>query len=318
MCRKLYYIIYSILLCLPLTACSDVRNRLSPDVLAVTQHSDGTAQFAMRCSQNTGVITADAASPLMLCSALRAASGKEIDAGHISLLLLSGNPAALIPDYLRMQVLMPTGEVVFCPDDPCTLRDIPDTAQLRAAVDAGLLPARTADLFLGDLQNGSGVSALPCFTSGQLSLTLCDAGGICGTLSEDACRGLALLGRRWEQFSFAADGCTVSVSRTHLDIQAAEIDGQLLFTLTGTAVCRPEGAPASDWIPAAETALRTMLLAAAEETAQNAGADLLLLREISVRDGIAGTAHCSKEDWRSRLQSADFAVQISVHSAEFG
>ena len=44
-------IIYSILLLLPLTACTDVRERVSPDVLAVDLKKNGAASFAVQVSQ---------------------------------------------------------------------------------------------------------------------------------------------------------------------------------------------------------------------------------------------------------------------------
>ena len=312
-------IIYSILLLLPLTACTDVRERVSPDVLAVDLKKNGAASFAVQVSQAPEeTVRAEGDSPLLVCTALRAAAGKEIDAGHISLLLLRGDPAALLPDYLAMQALMPTSAVLLCRGNPCTLSaDYPDTAQLRAAVDAGLLPARTADLILGDLQNGSGVSALPIYTGDRLTLALCGtADGAFPTLSADACRGLALLGGRCKKFSFRAGDSAVTVQRTKLRITAAEdADGVLSFTLRGSVTCKPEGIPAESWLTDAETVLHRMLTAACTEPLLLGGADLLLLRETAVRDGVSGAADCTNAAWRDRLTAAEFAVETAAESA---
>ena len=316
------FVIYSItaaMLSLLLTSCTDVRNRLSPDVLAVDQMPDGSTQFAMRCSQETEIITADADSPLLLCSALQTAAGKEIDSGHISLLMLHGNPAALIPTYLEMQVLMPTSEVLLCTDSACAMpQNTPDAKQIRAAVSAGMLPACTADRMLGDLQNGSGVSAVCCDRNGTLTLALCDANGICGTLSADACRGLALSDKRWTQFSLTAGESTVSVTHVCLHISAAEAADRLLFTLRGTVTCKPKGTASADWQSEAQRELTAMLSAAYRETAQSAGADLLLLREAAVRDRISGAADCALSVWRERLQASEISIEITVHSSIIG
>gem|GEM_PF-2064502 len=308
------------LLCLPLLGCTDVRNRLSPDVLAISQQTDGSVRLAVRCSQTPQVVTAETDDPLLLCDVLQAASGKEIDAGHISLLLLNGNPADIIPDCLHAQIIMPTGAVLYCTEDACAAAktDV-DESQLRAAVDAGLLPARTADLFVGDLQNGSGVSALPCMENGQLTLALCDADGICATLTEDACRGLALLGTRRKQFSLAAgDAATVTLDRAYFRIRAEETDGALHFAVTGTVCCTPLGSTAPNWIADVKAKLEAMLSAACTETAHAEGADLLLLHETAVRDGISGAAECSPADWRERLKTAAFFVDVTVRSGKIG
>lgn len=315
MYRRILLIINSILLLLPLCACTDVRERLSPDVLAVDLHRDGSAAFAIRCAQDAAEpITASGDSPLMLCTALRTAAGKEIDAGHISLLLLHGNPAAVLPDYLAMQVLMPTSAVLLCRGTSVT-HTAYDPAQLRAAVDAGMLPARTADLILGDLQNGSGVSAAPCLSGDTLTLALCgDTDGF-PMLSEDACRGLALLGGRWKTFAFRAGDTAASVVRKDLRMTAAEDGDALHFTLTGTVTCKPEGNPAADWLPAAQSALEKMLAAACKEPLESGGADLLLLRETAVRDGIPGAADCTASAWRTRLLQSDFTVDVTAKAA---
>lgn len=316
--KPLFAIIYSIPLCLLLMGCTDVRERLSPEVLAVDMRETGAASLAIRCPQAPEeIISARADSPLLVCTALRAAAGKEIDAGHISLLLLRGSPAALLPDLLAKGALMPTSEVLLCRDDPCAMPEtLPDAEQLRAAAAAGMLPARTADLILGDLQNGSGVSALPAMQGDRLTLALCDSEGQCGFLSEDACRGLALLGKRWESFSFRAGETVVTAKRTHLRLSAAEDDaGALHFTLAGSVACVPEGIPHENWLPDAEAALTELLRAACEEPVHQSGADLLLLRETAVRDGISGAADCTCSAWRERLLHADFAIKIAAEPA---
>ena len=313
MVRRFLPVLYSMLL-LPLCGCTDVRERLSPDVLAVDLHRGGTAEFAVRCAQAPEEpLRASGDSPLMLCTALRAASGKEIDAGHISLLLLRGDPAEILPDYLAMQVLMPTGAVLVCRDAPAAHIGY-DPAQLRAAADAGMLPVRTADLILGDLQNGSGISAVPYLCGDTLTLALCGGEGF-PMLSADACRGLALLGGRYQTFAFRAGDTAAEVKRTHLRITAAEDGGSLHFMLAGTVTCKPEGIPAAGWLDAAQSALDRMLTAACTEPLDLGGADLLLLRETAVRDGISGAANCTNAEWRDRLLYADFSVEAAAEPA---
>lgn len=298
-----------LLLPLPLMGCTDVRGRISPDVLAVSVKNDGTADISARCSGDDDTLHAHAESPLTLCPALQTAAGKAVDAGHVSLLCLDGDPAALLPDYLAMQVLMPTTEVLWCRALPDAL---PDVSLLRTAVAAGLLPARTADRILGDLQNGSGVSAVPTMKNGALTLALCDETGICGTLPTEACRGLALLGKRWQGFTFPAGAGAVTVLRTHFRLTADMTDGHLRYRLTGWVRCQPEGLPQEHWVQDAERVLTEMLVSACEIPVHTAGADLLLLRETAIRDGIPDSAACTPAEWRARLMTAEFAVQIEV------
>lgn len=319
MLRRCLFIINSTLL-LMLCGCTDVRERLSPDVLAVDLRRSGAASFAACCTQSgAAAVRAEGESPLTLCTALRAAAGKEIDAGHLSLLLLRGDPAAVLPDYLAMQVLMPTSAVLLCRSDPCRAPEtMPDAAQLRAAVEAGMLPARTADLILGDLQNGSGVSAIPYCMGSTLTLALCGIPETYPVLTEDACRGLALLGNRWTTFSFRAGEDTVSAVRTHLRITASEgAEGTLHFRLSGKVICRPEGIPSDGWLAAAQSAAERMLTAGCREPLEAGGADLLLLRETAVRDGISDAAGCTNAAWRERLLHADFTAEITAEADPF-
>lgn len=297
-----------------LTACTDVRGRLSPDVLAVDVTEQGTL-FAMHCGQQEEVITTAAHAPMELCAALEKASGKRIEAGHLSLLVLHGDPATILPDYLRARILMPTSEVLYAETIPA---ELPSAEQLRAAVRTGAMPARTADLILGDLVNGSGVSALPCMKDGKLTLMLCDGSGILNALSADACRGLALCGGRFSPFPLAAGEDTITVKRAKLRFSAEQTDTGLCFTLRGRIICKPEGKFAADWSARAAETFTRMLEAACRETAQSAGADLLLLREAAIHDRIREADTCTREVWRDALRRADFRIEISAVQATFG
>ena len=292
-------------LALLLTGCTgtDIRGRISPDVLAVD--TAGSVQFAAHDSRGE-VITADADSPFLLENALQNASGSRLTTGHLSLLLFSGNPAGILPEYFRRGWITPGCEAVFCPDGACrllTAEKSPSAQQLRAAVRTGMLPCRTADAVIGDLTGGSGVTAAAAFRGESLTLALFSAEASCGTLSENACRGLALLGRRWESFTFAADGSAFSVRHTLLHLSASQADDRLVFTVSGRIFVQGK---ADD---AAADALTDMLSAALTETARQHGADILMLRETALRDGIAAAKDCTQEMWRETLMQADYRAE---------
>ena len=244
---------------------------------------------------------------MLFREALRQEAGAEISAGHLSLLLVSGSPAAVLPDFLQAQYLSPTCKVLYLPQDACALLrsgNAPTAGQLDAAAAEGMLPYRTAGSVCGDLCGGSGVSAMPAYCGGRLTLAVFDAEQVCGMLSEQACRGLALLGDRWESFSFDADGAPCTVRHTALRISAAEENGVLCFTVTGSIAAETAN-PA-----AAQRILRQMLQAAMTETAGAFGADILFLRETAVRCGIPGSGDCGQAKWRAMLGAAQYRVAL--------
>ncbi len=293
--------------CLTLTGCTDIRSRLSPDVLAIETGS--TVRTAMHATQDDSVLTAEADSPMLFREALERKAGASVSAGHLSLLLISGNPADILPDYLYKQFISPTCKVLYVPENACGLLqsgDAPTAGQLDAAVSTGQLPARTADLVFGDLCGGSGVSVLPAYSGGRLTLAAFSPEEICGFLSESACRGLALLAERYETFAFDAEGAPCTIRSRSLHISAEKKGESLCFAVSGSV--RAETAHPE----AAHQKLTEMLLAALTETARNTGADILFLRETAVRNKLAGIAGCSREQWRSMLQTADFCVNIQL------
>lgn len=287
-----------------LTGCTDIRTRLLPDILAVDFAEQ--VQFAAHTSQETGIICAAAETALQMPEALRNAAGAEISTGHLTMLAVSGNPCAVLEAYFQAQMLAPTCAVLSVPADACgQLRagELPAPAQLAAAAETGLLPDRTADAVLADLWGGSGVTAVCTAAEAGLTLTLWTASGCCGTLSEDACRGLALLGKRKKSFAFAAEGITYRIVSDALALQVTERE-TLHIAVTGTICTEP---PLTD---AAAHRLTEMLTAAVTETACAHGADLLFLREHAIRSGISAARSCSQEEWRSLLRSADCSVTL--------
>lgn len=292
--------------CTLLTGCTDIRNRLSPDVLAVD--SGSRTQFTAHISQDKELISAEADSPLLMPDALQTASGAEISAGHLSLLAVSGSPCAFLRDYVSRQWLAPTGHVLFVPDSACAALSggrLPTAEQIAAAVSSGQVPCRTADAVLGDLLGGSGITALHCFDGKAFTLALADQNGVLGMLSADACRGLALLGKRWDCFSFAQTTGICTVTAVRARIHAGQSGEALTFTLSADITCRT-GQPAE-----AEAILRRMLEAALTEPAQNAGADLLFLHEAALRDGIREEAG-SAEIRQQQLRNAGYRTEIRL------
>lgn len=293
-----------------LTGCTDIRNRLSPDVLAV--HIADRTEFAVHDAGLPAPLSAYAAEPGLLCDALRRASGEEVSTGHLTLLAVSGDPGRVLPEWFSQRKIAPTCAVLVLRENACSVLrsgSLPTPEQISAAVSTGALPCRTADAVTGDLWGGSGVTALHCLEAGRLTLMLRDSDTDLGTLSADACRGLALLGSRWEHFTAAAeDGTVFSVQRAALRIAAEEIEGRLRFTVRGQIFCSPADS-------AAESALCEMLTAALTESAGEAGADLTALRESAIRDGISAAEQCTQAQWRALLMQAEYRAEPEILSA---
>lgn len=294
-------------LALLLTACTDIRSRISPDILAADVGKQ--TAYAMHASGKQGVLRASAAHPDLLCDALQNAAGAEVSTGHLTLLLVSGDAVRILPDYLQRRWIAPTCAVVCTAGtapDALLAGSFPDIGRLDAAVHTGQLPSRTADAVTGDLWGGSGITALQYWDGSALTLQLCDGETAYGLLSEDACRGLALLGNRWERFAFCAGDAVCELEKSRLHIAAEMRGGQTVFTVCGQILCK--GTPA----PEAGTRLREMLLAALNETARDTGADLTALREAAVGCGLPGAAEASQAQWREMLRSAAYAADFSL------
>lgn len=297
-------ILICLLCALFLTGCTDIRSRRSPDVLALDN-----ACAAMHAAQDDEIITAEIMHPLLYREALENKAGAEISPGHLSLLMLSGNPAEVLPELLRAQEIAPTCKVLYVPEDACGLLmsgDAPTAGQLDAAASTGMLPPRTADLVFGDLCGGSGVSAMPARLHGDLTLVLLDADGVQQALPQTACRGLALLTERFDSFSFDADGAPCSVRSTDLQISAAIEHDVLCFTVSGSIRV------STAHRPAAELLLNEMICSALTETAQGAGADLLFLYETACKSRLPGIRSCTQAQWREMLTAAAYRCDLRV------
>lgn len=290
-----------------LTGCTDIRERLLPDLLAVDV---GEAfRFAAHATQEDSVIFASARTAMEFADAMQNASGAEVSTGHLTMLAISGDPCTVTENYLQEQILAPTCMVLAVPRNACSMLErgvLPDPSELQAAVDTGMLPYRTADTVIGDLWGGSGITALHTYLNGRLTLSLWDAEQqYAEALSAEACRGLALFGTRWDSFVFDAGDGTFRLSKADLYIRLSRQQEDLQIKVCGRISAEPKLSEA------AADRLREMLSAALDETAGAYGADLLFLRETAIRDGIAGAADCTQEAWRTMLQGAGCEIAVS-------
>ena len=282
-----------------LTGCADIRGRVSPDLLAV---QDGASpMLAMHISGGEEIITAES-SPMNFPDAMSAAAGAEVSAGHISVLLLHANPSAVLPGYLENGWLAPTAQVVYSDTNTVSLlaHDPPSAEDIKAAVQTGLIPPRTADSVLADLLGGSGVTALNMYTKDGFRLALWDAEECCGTLSENACRGLALLAGKYRTFTLSDQDVCFSVEHAAPDIRAVCSGGTLKINVSGNFRCILRSGNADAVVPM----LHAVITAALTETVLQSGADLLLLQE---RAGAGDISHAA---WREMLRSAETAVSL--------
>lgn len=302
--KRCFYIVCAACL---LTGCTDIREQLLPDLLAVDFGE--TVHFAVHSTQDESVISAAARTDMEFAEVMQNASGKAVSTGHLSMLTVSGNPCTVTEDYLQEQILAPTCLVLSVPRSACTMLErsvLPDPSEIQAAVDTGTLPYRTADTVIGDLWGGSGITALHTYLNGRLTLSLWDAEQqYAEALSADACRGLALFGTRWDSFAFDADGETFRVTKAGLYLKTQQGTDGLQIRVCGHLSAEPALSAA------AETRLRDMLAAAVNETAGACGADLLFLRETAVHDGISAAADCPQSDWRALLRNASCEVAVS-------
>ena len=296
-----------LLMPLLLCGCTDIRTRRSPDLLAAD--IGDSIRLAAHATQSDEIITAETDAIPLLPEALQNASGAEVSPGHISLLLIHGEPCTLLETALEQQWLPPTAAVLCLTESACdALRDgsAPDADRLTAAAETGQLPRRTADTVLGDLLNGSGITAFPAEDHGRLTLLLRDRAQAYGTLSENACRGLALLGNRWKQFRFPCGESVCTVRKAPLKISVTAQDGRLRITVSGKILADTD---------APETAaqlLTGMLSAALHETARDTGADVLFLREYAVRGRIRAAVTCAPAEWAAVLRHAEYRTEITV------
>ncbi len=294
-----------LMLCMTLlTGCTDIRTRLLPDILAVDPEKP--VKFAAHTSQESAVIPAQAESLLQMPEALKNASGAEISTGHLSMLAVSGNPVSVLEACFHAQILAPTCTVLSVPSDACgrlAAGSLPEPKQIQSAVETGLLPCRTADAVLADVWGGSGITAVCTVLHDGLTLTLYAPDQCCAVLSEDACRGLALLGQRCKSFAFAAEDITYRLQSVQVHIKVTKAD-TLQIALSGMIRSEP---PLTD---AAASRLTEMLSAAVYETAIRCGADLLFLREYAIRSGVSEARSCSQAQWRDLLRHAEYSIAL--------
>lgn len=272
-----------------LTGCADIRNRISPDALAISADT-----LAMHVSGEEGVITAHG-DPLNFPDAMCAAAGAEISPGHIAVLTLSEHPAEILPRYLQNGWLAPTAQVLYAADAVSLLQTAPPSADdLKAAADTGCIPPRTADAVLSDLLGGSGVTALTAYTKDGFRLAVFSDAEFLGTLSDSACRGLALLCGRYRTFTVSDSACCVSVEHAAPDMHAALSGDRLQITVSGTFRCKLRRGAIAD----AQNLINMLLTDALTETVTQYGADLLNLQER------ADACAYSSEQWRGILRNA--------------
>lgn len=301
-----------ILLC---SGCSaEVRERAYAQILAV--HTGTRVQGAVRYDEESAPAAATAKTPVLLLDALQSESGKSLYTGHLSMLLLSGDPYRAFADYTAGQWLSPECMVLYT-ENAANLLENSDTdyeAMLRQAVSTGKLPpCNTASIF-GEWHSGTGVAAIPYYKQEVLTMALCAADGRVTVLSEEASMGLALMADVWEHFSVPITAgksiAAVTVSKADIVLSFAEHEGQLQISLRCKTKCKAASAEmGEDPQTAAENAIGDLLTAAMHETLSN-GADLCYLREAAIRDGIAWAKNASQEQWRDALQQAVYHIAV--------
>lgn len=281
-----------------LTGCTDLRTRISPDILAAD--AGETCRFAAHTAQLEKPLSAEAALPALMPEALSEAAGAEISCGHVSLLALSGEQACeMLETAFRARWIPPDSAVLLVPDGACALLDsgVPESSDIQTAVKDGLLPPRTAGTVLGDLREGSGISAAHGWNGTGLTAMLFAGNMPPAALSPDACRGLALWCGRWEHFRFAEGGTAYTLRYCTPAVSVSLADEKLRLDIRASFAVQPDDQTGRDVI-------KRMLLSAVTETAWQ-GADILYLRERAAREGICTT----QEAWRSLLCGAEICFR---------
>ena len=310
--------LFCILLCTVfLSGCTEVRDRAYISSLAV--HNEEDCLGTLRDSDNETAFAAKADTPVLLLDALQIETQKVLYTGHLSLIMLSGDIITALQDFLSGQWLAPSCRVLYTTENAALLlaqRNTDYAAQLQAAVQIGALPLRDAAVIAGDLECGTGLTAVPCLQGDTLCLSLWDSQQQIAMLSEAACRGLALMGDHWKTFRFAAKGAdgkpyAVSVLRSSTEISCSQGENTLQIQLKLHAACKPESYEHKAWQTAAEQTLNAFLTAAMQETAAQ-GADLCCLIERIARDGCAPYTSPTPAQWQELLRTADYSVSVSV------
>lgn len=311
--RKNIAVMLSAALALPLCCgCqAEVRERAYAEILAV--HTEARVQGSVRYDAESAPVTAIADTPALLTEALQTESGKSLYTGHLSMLLLSGDPRRAFTDLTAGQWLSPDCTVLYTGQNAANLLAKDDTdyeAKRRQAVATGQLPPYdVADVF-GHWTSGTGVAALPYYRQEAFTVILWAENASAAVLSQNACRGLALIADEWETFSFAVGASAAAFALTKADIimRLWENDGRLEISLHCKAKCKPSSADmGADPQEAVEHALSDFLTAAMHETL-SAGADLFCLREAAIRDGISWAKDAAQGQWRDALQQAVYQV----------
>ncbi len=300
-----------------LCGCTEVRDRAYISSLAV--HTEESCLGTLRDSSGETAFSAAADTPVLLLDALQVETQKTLYTGHLSLIMLSGNMITALQDFLSGQWLTPSCEVLYTTENAALLLAQNDTdyaLQLQAAVQTGILPLRNAAVIAGDLKCGTGITAIPCLQNDTLCLSLWNAQQQSAILSEDACRGLALIGNDWKTFRFAVKGndakqYAVSVLHSSTEFSFAKGEAALQVQLMLKAKCKPESYGQTAWQNAAKQTLETFLTAAMQETAVQ-GADLCYLIEGILRDGCALFSAPTQEQWQELLRTAEYHISVSI------
>lgn len=296
---------------------AEVRERAYAEVLAV--HTEARVKGTVRYDTESAPVTGTADTPALLTEALQTESGKSMYTGHLSMLLLSGEPQRTFADLTAGQWLSPNCLVLYTAQNAANLLAKEDTdyeAKLRQATATGQLPSYDAADVFAHWTSGTGIAALPYYRQETFAIALCAEDAPVAVLSQNACRGLALLADEWETFSLAVVGqvhtAAVALTQADMVMRLSENDGQLSIALHCKAKCKPSSADMGDAPQqAAEQALSDLLAAAMHETL-SAGADLCCLREAAIRDGISWAKEASQTQWRDALQQATYTITVEA------
>lgn len=289
-----------------LTGCTDIRSRRYADILAVTSGKEYSA--SLRCDGEETWYTAAAAAPKLLPTALENELGAQLSMGHLGLLMLQGDTLEPLTALLDDGQLVPTCPVLLCPKTSQVERFVDSNlaAQLQRSMETGLLPRRTVGDVYGDLRSAARITLLPCLVEDALTLAVSDGAQTLAILSEDACRGAALLCGRWDHFAFVemrgASPETIRLKSCKCKLHMEQKGERLVLSVE----LSPE--VESGDAELARTAVCRMLRAYFQEAVTDCAADACFLEETALRCGISIPDTAA---WRALLRDAE--IQVTAH-----
>lgn len=305
---KRFLAVSAILCTIFLSGCTDIRHRKYADVLAIRTADSDTVSAMLRCDNDKDWISASPDTALLFQPALETAGGIQFSTGHLSLLILQGDSLSPVQQLLRDGWVAPNCPLLLC-DPSEDIRSVGDeklSDQQKAAVENGLLPEIGVGELVGNLESRTGMALLHYHSNNHFSLALHNGTTLLAVLSNDACRGAALLTDRWGNFGFSeiSGGLTETIlldsCRIRFRIQQDSEDRLIIRTIVKLSL--RTGDPAL----AAKGATR-MLQAFFRETATDFGADVCYLEEAARRCGITVP---SAQQWREMLRNAAFEILI--------